>query len=169
MLKCQVHAGGRGKGKFTGSGKDFGGVKLVKSQTEANEVAQVMLKYPLVTKQTNAEGQKVSTILVQEAADIARELYVAVVLERSIGLPILMASAAGGVDIEEVAEKHPELIFKTTIDPDRGLLPFQSRRIAFALGFTGEQVEQAEKAMMIKRKKNHRSTFWTAGEEKLKK
>ncbi len=147
VLKCQVHAGGRGKGKFAGSGKDFGGVKLVKSQAEAVEVAQVMLKYPLVTKQTTAEGQKVSTILVQEAADIARELYVAVVLDRGLGLPILMASAEGGVDIEEVAEKHPELIFKTTIDPDRGLQPFQSRRIAFALGFAGTQVEQAEKAL----------------------
>ncbi|HMO37133.1 MAG TPA: ADP-forming succinate--CoA ligase subunit beta, partial [Gemmatales bacterium] len=147
VLKCQVHAGGRGKGKFAGSGKDFGGVKLVKSQAEAVDVAGVMLKYPLVTKQTTVEGQKVSTILVQEAADIERELYVAVVLDRSLGLPILMASAAGGVDIEEVAEKHPELIFKTAIDPDRGLLPFQSRRIAYALGFTGAEVEQAEKAM----------------------
>ncbi len=147
VLKAQVHAGGRSKGKFTGSGKDFGGVKLVKSQAEAVEVASTMLKYPLVTKQTGAEGQKVSTILVQEAADIARELYVAVVLDRGLGLPILMASAEGGVDIEEVAEKHPERIFKTVIDPDRGLQPFQSRRIAFALGFTGDQVEQAEKAL----------------------
>ncbi|HQR08184.1 MAG TPA: ADP-forming succinate--CoA ligase subunit beta [Gemmatales bacterium] len=147
VLKAQVHAGGRGKGKFTGSGKDFGGVKLVKSQAEAVEVASTMLKYPLVTKQTGAEGQKVSTLLVQEAADIVRELYVAVVLDRGLGLPTLMASAEGGVDIEEVAEKHPERIFKTVIDPDRGLLPFQSRRIAFALGFTGTQVEQAEKAL----------------------
>jgi succinyl-CoA synthetase beta subunit len=147
VLKAMVHAGGRGKGRFAGSNKDFGGVKLVKSRAEAVDVAQVMLQYPLVTKQTGAAGQKVSKLLLQEAADIAKEYYVAVVLDRGLGLPVLMASAAGGVDIEEVAEKHPELIFKTAIDPDRGLLPFQSRRIAFALGFTSEQVAQAEQAM----------------------
>jgi len=147
VLKAQVHAGGRGKGKFVGSTKDFGGVKLVKCRGEAVEVARVMLQYPLVTKQTGSNGQRVSKLLVQEAADIARELYVAVVLDRALGVPILMASAAGGVDIEEVAEKHPELIFKTAIDPDRGLLPYQARRIAYSLGFIGDQVVQAEQAM----------------------
>ena len=147
VLKAQVHAGGRGKGRFQGSGKDFGGVKLVKDRDEARAVAETMFKFPLVTKQTTAEGQPVSTMLVQEAADIARELYVAVAVDRTAGGPVLMASAAGGVDIEEVAAQNPELILKTPIDPDRGLLPYQARRLAFALGFTDEQVGQAEKVM----------------------
>src|SRR5205807_1652114 len=111
-------------------------------------VAQVMFKYPLVTKQTGADGQKVSKILVQEAADIAREIYVGIVLDRAIGKPVLMASAEGGVEIEEVAAKSPEKILKEPIDPDAGLLPFQARRLAFELGFKGDEVPQAERIMM---------------------
>jgi succinyl-CoA synthetase beta subunit len=107
-----------------------------------------MFKHPLVTKQTGEEGQKVSKVLVQEAADIAREIYVGVVLDRTIGMPILMACAEGGVDIEEVAAKTPEKILKVPFSPETGLLPFQARRLAFELGFTGEQVGQAEKIML---------------------
>src|SRR4051812_16056260 len=136
VLKAQVHAGGRGKGSFKGSGKDYGGVKFIKSRAEAGEVAETMFKYPLVTKQTGDEGQKVSRVLVvNAAAKIAREYYVGVVLDRSIGLPVVMASAEGGVEIEEVAATHPEKILKRPFDPDTGLHPFQARRLAFDLGF----------------------------------
>src|SRR5262249_55293745 len=125
VLKAQVHAGGRGKGKFKDSGKDFGGVKFIKDKKDVGPVAEVMLKYPLVTKQTGGTGQKVSKVLVQDAADIAREIYVGIVLDRAIGKPVLMACAEGGVEIEEVAAKSPEKILKEPIDPDAGLLPFQ--------------------------------------------
>ncbi len=146
VLKAQVHAGGRGKGSFKGSGKDYGGVKFIKTRAEAGEVAETMFRYPLFTKQTGEEGQKVSKVLVvQAAAKIAREVYVGVVLDRTIGLPIVMACAEGGVEIEEVAAQHPEKILKRTIDPDAGIQPFQARRLAYDLGFTGEQAPKAEK------------------------
>src|SRR5207244_2959518 len=147
-LKAQVHAGGRGKGRFKNSGADFGGVKFLKSRDDCAKVADVMFKYPLVTKQTGADGQKVSKVLVQEAADIAREIYVGVVLDRAIGMPILMACAEGGVEIEEVAARSPEKILKVAISPELGLQPFQARRLAFELEFTGDQVGQAEKIML---------------------
>src|SRR6478752_7026308 len=101
VLKAQVHAGGRGKGKFKGSGKDFGGVKYLTKRDDVQAVAEVMFKHPLVTKQTGEEGQKVSKVLVQEAADIAREIYLGMVLDRDRGVPVMMASSEGGVDIEE--------------------------------------------------------------------
>jgi succinyl-CoA synthetase beta subunit len=144
VLKAQVHAGGRGKGRFKDSGKDFGGVKFIKGRADVGPVAEVMLKHPLVTKQTGEQGQKVSKVLVQEAADIAREIYVGLVIDRALGLPVLMASAEGGVDIEEVAAKHPEKILKAAVNPDTGLLPFQARRLAYDLGFTPQQAPQAE-------------------------
>lgn len=147
VLKAQVHAGGRGKGKFAGSGKDYGGVKLVRSRQECGEVADTMLKYPLVTKQTGEQGQKVSKVLVQEAADIAREIYVGIVVDRTLGVPILMACAEGGVEIEEVAARSPEKILKEPIDPEVGLHPYQARKLAFALGFVAEQAPQAEKIL----------------------
>ncbi len=148
VLKAQIHAGGRGKGRFKDSGKDFGGVKYLTKKEDVAAVAEVMFKYPLVTKQTGPEGQKVSKVLVQEAADIAREIYVGMVLDRALGLPILMACAEGGVEIEEVAARSPEKILKVPVNPDAGLLPFQARRLAFELGFAGEQVGQAEKIMI---------------------
>jgi len=147
VLKAQVHAGGRGKGRFKDSGKDFGGVKYLRSRDEVGSVAEVMLKFPLVTKQTGAQGQKVSTLLVQEAADIAREIYVGMVVDRAIGLPVLMASAEGGVEIEEVAARNPDAILKTPVNPTSGLQPFQARRLAYDLGFTAEQTPQAESLM----------------------
>lgn len=147
VLKAQVHAGGRGKGRFKDSGADFGGVKFLTKREDVARVADVMFKYPLVTKQTGAEGQKVSKVLVQEAADIAKEIYVGVVLDRGIGLPILMACAEGGVEIEEVAARSPEKILKVPVSPEVGLLPFQARKLAFELGFTGDQIGKAEKIM----------------------
>jgi len=148
VLKAQVHAGGRGKGRFKHSGADFGGVKFIKTRDDCAKVADVMFKYPLVTKQTGAAGQKVSKVLVQEAAEIAREIYVGVVLDRTMGMPIMMACAEGGVDIEEVAARTPEKILKLAISPELGLLPFQARRLAFDLEFTAEQAPQAEKIML---------------------
>jgi succinyl-CoA synthetase beta subunit len=113
VLKAQIHAGGRGKGRFKDSGKDFGGVKFIKDRDDITPIAEVMFRYPLVTKQTGEQGQKVSKVLVQQAADIAREVYLGMVLDRAIGKPVLMACAEGGVEIEEVAAHSPEKILKT--------------------------------------------------------
>ena len=138
VLKAQVHAGGRGKGRFKDSGKDFGGVKFVTKRADVAPIAEVMLKHTLVTKQTGADGQKVSKILVVDAKQkIVREVYAGMVLDRTIGLPVLMACAEGGVEIEEVAAKTPDKILKTPVNPEAGLQPFQARRMAYALGFTG--------------------------------
>jgi succinyl-CoA synthetase beta subunit len=147
VLKAQVHAGGRGKGRFKDSGKDFGGVKYLKDVKDTAAVAEVMFKYPLVTKQTGEQGQKVSKVLVQEAADIAREVYLGMVLDRGVGLPVLMACAEGGVDIEEVAARSPEKILKVAVDPDAKLRPFQARRLAYELGFSAAEAPQAEAIM----------------------
>jgi succinyl-CoA synthetase beta subunit len=147
VLKAQVHAGGRGKGRFKDSGKDYGGVKFITNRNDCGAVAEVMFKYPLVTKQTGVEGQRVSKVLVQSAADIAREVYLGMVLDRAIGLPVLMACAEGGVEIEEVAARSPEKILKAVVDPDAGLQPYQARRLAYELGFTAEQAPRAEAIM----------------------
>jgi succinyl-CoA synthetase beta subunit len=147
VLKAQIHAGGRGKGRFKGSGKDWGGVKYVTKRDDVAAVAEVMFKYPLITKQTGEAGQKVSKVLVQEAADIAREVYVGMVIDRAVGLPVLMACAEGGVEIEEVAARSPEKILKAVVNPETGLQPFQSRRLAYALGFSADQAPKAEAIM----------------------
>jgi succinyl-CoA synthetase beta subunit len=148
VLKAQVHAGGRGKGRFKESGTDFGGVKFIKTRDDCARVADVMFRFSLVTKQTGEQGQKVSRVLVQEAADIAREVYLGITLDRGIGMPVMMASSAGGVDIEEVAAKEPDKILKVAISPELGLMPFQARRLAYELDFSGTQVPQAEKIML---------------------
>jgi succinyl-CoA synthetase beta subunit len=148
VLKAQVHAGGRGKGEFKGSGKDFGGVKFVKARADVAPVAEVMFRHPLVTAQTGPEGVRVRKVLVVEAGEeIAREFYLGMVLDRAVGLPVLMASAEGGVEIEEVAAKHPEKILRTAVDPAAGLQPYQARRLAYDLGFTAEQAPKAEAIM----------------------
>ena len=147
VLKAQVHAGGRGKGRFKDSGKDFGGVKLVKTRAQVEEVVATMFNYPLVTKQTGESGQKVSTVLLQEAADIAREIYVGLVIDRGVGGPVLMVCAEGGVEIEEVAARNPDAILKSPIDADRGLLPFQARRLGFELGLNDAQMMQFERTL----------------------
>ena len=151
VLKAQVHTGGRGKGRFEGSGLPsgadggLGGVKYIRKREDVAKVAEVMLKYPLVTLQTGEEGQKVQKLLVVEATtDIVREVYVSMFLDREIGLPSMMVCAEGGVDIETVAHETPEKIIKEPVDPDMGLQPYQARKLAFALGFTGDQVGQAE-------------------------
>jgi succinyl-CoA synthetase beta subunit len=147
VLKAQIHAGGRGKGRFKGSGQEWGGVKFVRSRDECAKVADVMFKFPLVTKQTGEQGQRVSKVLVQEAADIAREIYLGMVVDRAIGLPVVMACAEGGVEIEEVAARSPEKILKSAVNPDSGLQSFQARRLAYELGFPVDQVPKAENLM----------------------
>jgi len=148
VLKAQIHAGGRGKGRFKDSGSDMGGVKFLRNRDDVKKAAEIMFKYPLVTKQTGEQGQKVGKVLVQEAADIQREVYLGMVVDRAVGAPVLMACAEGGVEIEEVAARTPEKILKAAVDPAGGLGPFQARRLAFALGFDGEQAPKAEALMM---------------------
>src|SRR5919109_2272596 len=138
VVKAQIHAGGRGKG---------GGVKLAKSADEAQEIARKMLGMNLVTHQTGPEGRQVRVLLVEEGLPIDKEFYLGIVLDRTSGRPVFMASAAGGMDIEEVAAKTPEKIFKETIDPAVGFRSFQARKLAFALGLSNELISQAVKFM----------------------
>jgi succinyl-CoA synthetase beta subunit len=147
VLKAQIHAGGRGKGRFKGSGQEWGGVKFVRSRDECGRVAEIMFRFPLVTRQTGEQGQRVSKVLVQDAVDIAREIYLGMVVDRVIGMPVLMACAEGGVEIEEVAARSPEKILKAPVDPDGGLRPFQTRRLAYTLGFSAEEAGKAEVLM----------------------
>jgi succinyl-CoA synthetase beta subunit len=138
VVKAQIHAGGRGKG---------GGVKLAKSPDEAREIARQMLGMKLVTHQTGPEGREVRVLLVEEGLPIDKEFYLGIVLDRTTGRPVFMASAAGGMDIEEVAAHSPEQIFKETIDPAVGFRPFQARKLAFKLGLPADLVGQAAKFM----------------------
>jgi succinyl-CoA synthetase beta subunit len=138
VVKAQIHAGGRGKG---------GGVKLAHSPEEARDIAGKMLGMNLVTHQTGPEGRKVRVLLIEEGLPIDKEFYLGLVLDRASGRLVFMASAAGGMDIEEVAAKTPEQIFKETIDPAVGFRAFQARKLAFALGLPAELVGQAAKFM----------------------
>ncbi len=136
VVKSQIHAGGRGKGVFKNGVQ--GGVKVCASLEEAVTRAEAMLGQVLVTKQTGPEGRRVSKLLIEAASAIKRELYLAVLLDRGVSRPVVMASTEGGMDIEEVAAKTPERIFKETIDPAVGMLPYQARKVATALGLTGD-------------------------------
>jgi succinyl-CoA synthetase beta subunit len=131
VVKSQIHAGGRGKGTFKSGFQ--GGVKVAASVDEAVSFAEKMLGNVLVTKQTGADGRKVQTLLLAAGAKIKKEFYLAVLLNRETSRPLIMASTEGGMDIEEVAEKFPEKIFKEHIDPAVGIMPFQARKIAAAL------------------------------------
>jgi len=143
VVKSQIHAGGRGKGIFTSGFQ--GGVKAAASVDEAISVAGKMLGNLLVTKQTGPDGRRVQTLLIASGAKIKREFYLAVLLDRAVGRPLVMASTEGGMDIEEVAARTPEKIFKEWIDPAVGLLPFQGRKIAAALALTGDLLNAAAK------------------------
>ncbi len=143
VVKSQVHSGGRGKGTFKSGFR--GGVKLLKTANEVFDVAKAMLGNVLVTKQTGAEGRLVTKLLVAAAPDIQKELYLAVLLDRANSRPIVMASTEGGMDIEEVAAKTPEKIVKEWIDPAVGIMPYQARKIATALGLTGDLISQGAK------------------------
>ena len=133
VVKAQIHAGGRGKG---------GGVKLAKSPDEAEKLAAQMIGMTLVTHQTGPEGRLVGRVLIEEGLQMTRELYVSLVLDRAAGKPVLMASAAGGMDIEEVAASTPEKIVKVYIEPGVGIVPFQARQAGFAMGLDGPQVNK---------------------------
>lgn len=136
VLKAQVHAGGRGKG---------GGIKLAKNPQETEKIAKEMIGMTLVTPQTGPEGKLVKRILVEEALDIARELYIGIVIDRAKEVPVVMASSEGGVEIEKVAAETPELIFKEYINPATGFLPFQARNLAFKLCLEGGTFKQGVK------------------------
>ncbi len=141
VVKAQVHAGGRGKGTFRNGFK--GGVQVVKSAKEAREVAEKMLGQTLVTHQTGPAGRVVNKVLVAESADIAREIYFAILLDRATAAPLVVASTEGGVEIETVAAKSPEKIIREPIDPLGGLQPFQTRKLAGQLGFEHSQTKAA--------------------------
>lgn len=139
VVKCQVHAGGRGKA---------GGVKLAKSKDEIRAFAQNWLGKNLVTYQTDANGQPVTKILVESCTDIAKELYLGAVVDRGSRRVVFMASTEGGVDIEKIAHETPELIHKAAIDPLVGPQPYQARELAFKLGLVGDQIKQFTKIFM---------------------
>jgi succinyl-CoA synthetase beta subunit len=138
VVKAQIHAGGRGKG---------GGVKLGDGPAEARKLAEQILGMTLVTHQTGPEGRLVKRVLVEETLPIAREIYLGMTLDRATGKSVFMASSEGGMDIEEVAAKDPELILKETVEPAVGLAGYQARRLAFKMGITGEAFNAAVKAM----------------------
>lgn len=138
VVKAQIHAGGRGKG---------GGVKLARSADEAQDIARQMLGMRLVTHQTGPDGREVRVLLIEEGLPIDKEFYLGIVLDRASGRPVFMASAAGGMDIEEVAASTPEKILKEVVDPAVGFQPFQARKLAFGLGIPGQLIGQAVKFM----------------------
>ncbi len=138
VVKAQIHAGGRGKG---------GGVKLARGPQEAERIAGEMLGMRLVTHQTRPEGRIVARVLVEEGLEIARELYLGLVIDRAAERPVMMASPAGGVEIEKVAEETPHLIFKEYVHPALGFGGYQARKLAFALGLQGDQATKAAKLM----------------------
>ena len=139
VVKAQIHAGGRGKG---------GGVKIARDAAEAAEIARKMLGMKLVTHQTGPEGRIVQRLLIEETLPIERDLYLGIVLDRAQVKPVFMASAAGCMEIEEVAAKTPELILKEAFDPGIGLMPFQARKLAFGIGVPAASVNAAAAAMM---------------------
>src|SRR4029077_3035353 len=139
VVKAQIHAGGRGKG---------GGVKVAKDAVEARAIAEKILGMTLVTHQTGPEGRVVQRLLIEETVPIEKELYLGIVLDRATGKNTFMASADGGMDIEEVASKTPERILKEAIEPGLGLQPFQARKLAFGIGVPGPMSSAAAKAMM---------------------
>jgi len=133
VVKAQIHAGGRGKG---------GGVKLARSADDAERIARDMLGMTLITHQTGPEGRIVGRVLVEEGLQMTRELYLSLVLDRAAGKPVMMASAAGGMDIEEVAASTPEKIVRVYIEPGVGIVPFEARQVGFAIGLDGSQVNK---------------------------
>jgi succinyl-CoA synthetase beta subunit len=134
VVKAQIHAGGRGKA---------GGVKLAKSPAEAGELAKKMLGMKLVTPQTGPAGRIVQRLLIEEGLDIQRELYLSILVDRAAAAPVIMASTAGGMEIEEVAHKNPELILRETIFPATGLQAYHTRKLAFGLGLSGDAASAA--------------------------
>ena len=148
VVKSQIHAGGRGAGRFEDDPYGKGGVRVVMSIEEVRENAEQMLNHVLITKQTGEAGKKVNRLYIEEGCDIAHELYVGMLLDRETSRLTMMASTEGGMEIEEVAEATPEKILKVAIDPATGMLPFHARQLAFGLGLEGKQVSAAVKFML---------------------
>jgi succinyl-CoA synthetase beta subunit len=146
VVKAQTHAGGRGKGHFKSGLK--GGVKLCSSPDEVFTIASQMLGQVLVTNQTGPEGRRVSRLLIEAASAIKKEFYLAVLLDRATSWPLMMVSTAGGMDIEEIAANHPEKIIRELIDPAVGMMPYQARRLAVALGLNRELIQSAAKLIL---------------------
>jgi len=144
-VKSQIHAGGRGAGRFKDDPNGKGGVRIAKNAAEAKAHAAAMLGKVLVTKQTGPKGKEVKRVYIEAGLDIKREIYLGMLLDRATSRITAMASTEGGMDIEEVAEKHPEKIIKVAIDPVAGLQPFYARKIAFALGLEGKQINAGVK------------------------
>jgi len=138
VVKAQIHAGGRGKG---------GGVKLARSAQDAEKLARAMIGMTLITHQTGPEGRVVRRVLIEEGLQMQRELYLSIVLDRTAGRPVIMASAAGGMDIEEVAEKTPEKIVRVHVSPGVGIVPFEGRQLGFGIGLDAPQVNKFVKVV----------------------
>ena len=147
VVKSQIHAGGRGAGRFKNNPDGKGGVRVVHSQEEVSNSATEMLGHVLVTKQTGPSGKEVKRIYVEEGCDIQRELYLSMLVDRQSGHVTIMASTEGGMDIEEVAAKTPEKIVMVAIDPAVGMASFYARKVAFGLGLEGTQVREAVKLL----------------------
>ena len=140
VVKSQIHAGGRGAGKFKDDPNGKGGVRLAKSLDEVREAAAAMIGNTLITKQTGPAGRLVRRVYVESGCDIKRELYLSLLIDRSVSEVVIMASTEGGMEIEEVAEHHPEKILRAPIDPASGISGFHARKLAFGLGLEGKQV-----------------------------
>ncbi len=140
VIKSQIHAGGRGAGKFIDDPQGKGGVRLAKSPAEAREAAEAMIGHVLVTKQTGEAGRRVSRVYVEAGCDIKRELYLSLLVDRDTGRIVIVASTEGGMEIEHIAETQPEKILRAVVDPAAGISGFHSRKLAFGLGLQGKQI-----------------------------
>jgi succinyl-CoA synthetase beta subunit len=148
VVKSQIHAGGRGAGRFSDDPDGKGGVRVSKSIDEVRENAKSMLGHTLITKQTGSSGKQVKRLYIEDGCDIARELYLSLLIDRSTSRVTIMASAEGGMEIEEVVEHNPDALLKVSIDPATGISGFHCRKIAFFLGLEGKQIKSATKFLM---------------------
>lgn len=148
VVKSQIHAGGRGAGRFKDDGSGKGGVRVVRSVDEVRSQAEQMLGHVLITRQTGPAGREVRRLYIEEGCDIARELYLGMLIDRATSRVTVMASTEGGMEIEEVAARNPEKILKLAIDPATGIQPFHARRLAFGLGLSGKQIHAATRFIL---------------------
>ena len=148
VVKSQIHAGGRGAGYFADDVDGKGGVRVVQSVDDVNDSVREMLGHVLVTKQTGVAGKEVKRVYIEEGCEIARELYLSMLVDRASSRITIMTSTEGGTEIEEVAQATPEKILRVSVDPATGMLPFHARRLAFSLGLEGKQIGTATKFML---------------------